>query len=256
MTHTMTAIMVAHNEERHVESAISGLLNQSDNDYEVVFVDDGSTDNTMNIVRDLAPKHWKLITNEKKMGSGASRNLAVEAARTEWLLVHDADDISVSNRIGMVREILDQNPDADIVAGQLSYLGSRRAAKGEPSEMASAATGFEARRLLSLGIMPVPHPAAALRRSAVLEVGGYTGHLRAQDLGLFIRMRDRQWVIDPRVHIMYRRPFVMSYGSHLVNSEWRKVVIADELGLDDDFDRSRTAWILSELRRIYRSYKS
>ncbi len=87
----VSVILTAFNEERFIENAIESVLNQTLNDFEIIVVNDGSTDNTLDIIENFDDSRLKLI-NHENMGPGASRNKALEKVVGEYVMYLDGDD--------------------------------------------------------------------------------------------------------------------------------------------------------------------
>lgn len=90
---TVSVIISVYNRENYIEECLLSVLEQSHKDFEIVLVDDGSTDNTLAICEALAEKEprIKIIKGEHK-GVSAARNLALDNAIGEYLFFLDSDD--------------------------------------------------------------------------------------------------------------------------------------------------------------------
>ena len=87
----VSVVMSVFNEEKYVKKAIESVINQTLEDIELIIVNDGSTDNTLNIINDFEDKRIKVIAQEN-MGPGASRNNAMQIADGEYIAFIDGDD--------------------------------------------------------------------------------------------------------------------------------------------------------------------
>lgn len=90
-----SVIMCAYNLEKIIDTAIKSVLGQSFDDYELIIVNDGSTDDTIGTLRKFEKKSKgkiRIIDNEKNMGLSASRNIAIKQARGEYIVHLDGDD--------------------------------------------------------------------------------------------------------------------------------------------------------------------
>ncbi|MBQ6100218.1 MAG: glycosyltransferase family 2 protein [Methanobrevibacter sp.] len=87
----ISVIMPVFNEEKYVANAIESVLNQTCDDFELIIVNDGSTDGTLNVIRDFDDDRIRLI-NQENLGPGASRNRALDIACGEYVMFLDGDD--------------------------------------------------------------------------------------------------------------------------------------------------------------------
>lgn len=108
----VTAIISAYNSARFITTAITGLLNQTWSNLEILVVDDGSTDDTSDVVNRLCANHnnIKLFTLSKNCGAYAARNFALKHATGDFIVNHDSDDWSHPQRIQLQVEYLTANP--------------------------------------------------------------------------------------------------------------------------------------------------
>lgn len=91
MTAKVSVILPVFNGERYIRKAIESVLNQTLTDFELIIVNDGSTDNTLNIINEFEDSRIVLISQEN-LGPGAARNSALEKATGEYVMYLDADD--------------------------------------------------------------------------------------------------------------------------------------------------------------------
>lgn len=90
----ISIITPTYNAEKYIEETIDSVINQSYTNWEMVIVDDGSTDGTVNIIRDYQDKYnkIKLIVLSKNQGAGIARNTAIEKANGRYIAFLDSDD--------------------------------------------------------------------------------------------------------------------------------------------------------------------
>lgn len=110
--------MAVRNGEATVEHAIRSISRQSFADWELIVIDDGSTDETTDIVRKMADKRMRLFRNEQSLGLAASLNKALSEAKGYFIARMDADDISFPYRLERQLYFLKHHPEVDLVGGQ------------------------------------------------------------------------------------------------------------------------------------------
>jgi glycosyltransferase involved in cell wall biosynthesis len=94
-TALVSIITPAYNCEKYIRETIESVLNQSYINWEIIIVNDYSTDNTLDIIRKFAAldDRIKYITNKKNLGAASSRNVATKAAKGDYIAFLDSDDI-------------------------------------------------------------------------------------------------------------------------------------------------------------------
>ena len=93
MSPKISVILSAYNEEKFIEKAIGSVTNQTLEDIEIIIINDGSTDNTLNIINGYAKEDSRIkVINQENIGLGASRNKGMKIASGEYVTFLDGDD--------------------------------------------------------------------------------------------------------------------------------------------------------------------
>ena len=120
----ISVILPAYNSEKYIKKAIESVLNQTFTDFELIIINDGSTDNTLNIINSFSDSRIRLI-NQENMGPGASRNRALRIARGRYIMYLDSDDWLCPNALEVAwREIT--RSDADMTFFQMINFDGER----------------------------------------------------------------------------------------------------------------------------------
>lgn len=119
----VSVIMSVYNEEDRVHRAIDSIFNQIYKDWELIIVDDASTDNTLKKIKNFIKKdnRVKIINNKKNIGLAASLNRAILLSKGEFIARMDADDISFNNRLKLQVNYLDKNKKVVVLGGGALY---------------------------------------------------------------------------------------------------------------------------------------
>ncbi len=99
MNPEVSVIVLAYNVEKYVARAIDSALRQTEQNIEVIVVDDGSTDKTLKIIKSFDDKRVKVLVNRKNCGQNFCTNLAIKSARGNWITRLDADDWYALDRL-------------------------------------------------------------------------------------------------------------------------------------------------------------
>ena len=174
MNPVVSVIVAARNEEQRVGSALKSVLMQSLQDFEVIVVDDASTDQTVEVLNTFARLDPRIVvlSTATRFGRAQARNWGIEKARAELIAILDADDFMMPTRLEeQVRYIQANN--AIGMLGTWAYYQLRESFIVEsrtPTDDAAL------RRKLSWGIMPFVHVSMMFKRELVLAAGGYIGY--------------------------------------------------------------------------------
>lgn len=118
-----TVIICGYNIEDYIERAIKSVLEQDYLNFELIVVNDGSTDKSLEKIQNCKSDKIRIINNEKNKGLGASRNIAVEAATGDYILYLDGDDTMYDNKtLSRINEIVERD-EADVTFFGVQYIG-------------------------------------------------------------------------------------------------------------------------------------
>ena len=121
----ITVIVCTYNRERLLQRALESIIAQSCKDWEIVVVDDGSTDTTealLNQYTDLCAQ-LTVISHDRNRGVSAARNTGVENANGRFVTFLDSDDQYASNHLDHRKKMLQQNPEVQFLHGGLEIVG-------------------------------------------------------------------------------------------------------------------------------------
>src|ERR1700761_3392427 len=109
-TPAITVLMPAYNAEKYIGEAITSVLQQTYTDFELLIVNDGSTDSTASIINNFIDERIVVI-NQPNMGVAAALNTGLEYARGKYIARFDADDVCYSYRLEKQIRFLQDNPE-------------------------------------------------------------------------------------------------------------------------------------------------
>ncbi|HNL04843.1 MAG TPA: glycosyltransferase family 2 protein, partial [Bacteroidia bacterium] len=106
-----SVIMPVYNRAELVKDSIASVLSQRFDDFELICIDDGSTDNTLDVLKEIANKdrRIKLISHQNK-GRCAARNNGINAASGEWIAFLDSDDYYLENHLSVMYQLIQNFP--------------------------------------------------------------------------------------------------------------------------------------------------
>jgi glycosyltransferase involved in cell wall biosynthesis len=170
----ISVVIPAFNAGRFIKRTVDSILAQTYRDYEVIVVDDGSTDDTGEVVKSYGSKVRYIY--QENAGDGPARNTGIRAARGEWIAFLDHDDEWLAEKLRLQFELLDRNRDLRwCSSNRYRSDGRRRAAVGNTEVIAKALGGrdyFENYfRATAKGICPIITTTIVVHRQVFEEVG-------------------------------------------------------------------------------------
>lgn len=195
MESLVSVVIPAHNSVRYIAVALDSILAQKHRPLEILVVDDGSTDSTVQMVRGYAPE-VRLIEQEQQ-GHPAARNVGIRAATGEFLGFLDHDDLWSPDKLELQLATFERNPNLDLVFGHIQNFFT--------PEMAP-----EERALLAVPLRPLPGllQGAMLARRLSFECVGLFSEERS--IGDFLDWYGRATVARMNIEmlpetVVYRR---------------------------------------------------
>ncbi len=123
---TISVIMPAYNAGRYMRDAIQSILSQTFSDFELLIINDGSTDSTEEIILSFKDPRIRYIKNKTNVGLSPTLNIGLENATGKYIARMDSDDISHARRFEKQVEFLDKNPDYGIVGCMYIVMDQER----------------------------------------------------------------------------------------------------------------------------------
>ncbi|NJK55609.1 MAG: glycosyltransferase family 2 protein [Pleurocapsa sp. SU_5_0] len=221
----VSVIIPAYNGDRYLAEAIDSVLQQTYQDYEIIVVDDGSTDHTAQVAQQYG-KTIRYLT-QTNQGVAASRNLGLAAALGDYIAFLDQDDILLPHKLSSQTALLDQDTDLGMVnSGWQIYRGNSISDCQDTAE-AAVKPWEQIPQLTSADLIiwkPVFLGAMLFRRNWLERVGGFNTSLeQTPDVDLVMRLAKigcpAAWV----------EQITVKYRQHETNASKNALLQAQEL---------------------------
>jgi glycosyltransferase involved in cell wall biosynthesis len=190
-----------------LEESLDSLLRQTDEDFTVLAVDDGSTDSSLSYLQSIRDPRLNVVT-QTHSGLTFTLNRMLHEVSTPWLMRHDADDIALPDRVKITKKAIEQFPDAGMFYSEARYyqngrtVGSFRVTRAAPTQL---------RQITNNGyLLAICHPTVTLNVNKTMALGGYRFDLHIEDIDLW-------WRMALKYNIRYI-PEVTTYFRHSLSS--------------------------------------
>lgn len=217
----VSVVMIFFNEERFLEEAVQSVYDQRLTDWELILVDDGSTDGSTAIARELAARDDRIYyvnhSGHENRGMSASRNLGVAKSTAPYIAFLDADDVWSPDKLTEQVDLLENMPDVAMVSGAIRYWYSWDPAATEEDFVLLTGGAAQERRIdppdAALWLQPLGRQANVgmdllVRRSVFDAAGGFEERFRGflEDQAFIIKVSLSYPIyISSRVWLRYRR---------------------------------------------------
>jgi len=184
---TVTVQMPVFNGENYLADAIQSILSQTYKDFEFIIIDDGSTDDSLNIINCYAHSDARIhVVSRENRGLGTTQQELVQLAQGEYIAQMDQDDISLPNRLELQVEFLESNPKVVVLGGACELIDSF---DRYITTLKMPLTNYDIQSHILGGHGAIAHPSAMMRSTHLKLIGGYNTKLNtAMDLDLWLRM--------------------------------------------------------------------
>jgi len=196
----VTVLLPVYNAEKYIKEAIESMLNQTFKDFELLIINDGSTDNSMKIITSFKDGRIRLTVNEKNEGLIFTLNRGIDLAQGKYIARMDADDISMPERLEKQVEFMDNNSDIGVVGTWTMTESKEKKFIGKYyARSAEIKAGF----LFSTSLA---HPTVMIKKEALGNFRYDANFKHAEDYDLWTRMADSvNFANLPEVLLIHRK---------------------------------------------------
>ena len=208
----VSMVMAVHNGERFLEEALENALAQSYADFELIIVNDGSSDSTKQILDQIQDNRVQVIHLERNQGAANALNLGISQARGDWIAIQDADDNSYPTRIEDQVNYIQEHPQ---LVGVGTWIKCISGDAEIPDSVYEGLTTWrnqhtsreEIRNIIYWGC-PLTHSSVMFSKDVFWEVGGYDPRFKiAYDYDLWLKLLEKgemekveRVLLDYRIH--------------------------------------------------------
>lgn len=206
-TPLISVIMPLYNAERFVGESIENVLRQTVGDFELIVIDDASTDASAEIARAYAAKDDRIVLMHNELNSGAARtrNRALDAARGKFITFMDADDLCSPERFAKQLAFFERHPQTDICGSYYTMFGTRGGGGNDELKIQVPLTHEEIQYQLFFGC-PFGMSSVMLRSEPFKRTGIRFRECMAEDYQLWVDLSEHLRMANiPEYLTFYRR---------------------------------------------------
>ncbi len=198
----VSVILPAYNGEKYLGQAIESMLNQTFNNFELIIINDGSTDSTEEIIKSYNDKRIKYIKTPKNLGLIKSLNIGIKNSQSEYIARMDQDDISFPYRLKKQVEYLDKHPEIIEVGSWAETINE----EGKHVGYYKPGCNFILIKYEMLFGNIMMHPSIMMRKDNIAAIGGYDdAAINVEDYDVHLKfLKNGQIAIMPDILIQYR----------------------------------------------------
>lgn len=249
----VSVLMSVYNSERFLKKAIDSVLYQSFNDFEFIIIDDGSTDNSLSILKSYSDPRIRIYSQENmglNKGLAKTFNLGIEKCKGKYIARMDSDDICDPKRLELQYNYLERNHDVSVLGTGVWYIDANGV---RLRKYLLCCNHKDIKSYLSQGKACIVHPSTMIRKNIFKKVGKYR-FSTCEDFDLWFRISKISKIVNLPNLLYYYRVLPQQWTkNHLIqNYLIRKEIISDRNinPLFDQLDFNRKAIINSEDNKL------
>lgn len=201
----VSVIIPVYNGEKTIRETIFSVLNQTYKNIELIVINDGSLDLTLNVIYTIKDSRLKVFSYEKS-GVSTSRNRGIERASGQFISFLDADDIWTPEKVEKQLKALQANPQASVAYSWVDYIDENGDFFRHGNHITMNGNAYKKmliQNILENGSNPL------IRRQALINVGNFDPSLKfAEDWDMWLRLASRyDFVTVPDADVLYRMSF-------------------------------------------------
>ncbi len=165
----VSVILPVYNAQDYISEAIESILNQTFQNFELILINDGSSDDSLEIINSYSDHRIRVI-NQKNKGLARSLNIGLAQANGKFIARMDADDISLANRLEVQVRFLEKNPHIKLVGSAVDLIDKN-------GHLICSDVSFTGNSFLKWFLKnkgnPFKHPTVLFHKEVAINVGGY-----------------------------------------------------------------------------------
>jgi glycosyltransferase EpsE len=241
--------LITYNRSKYIEESIGSVLQQSFQDWELIIVDDASTDDTENIIKNYIKqdKRIKYYKNKTNLGIVKSRNLALKKSSGKYIAVLDSDDVWCDkNKLKKQIDFLEKNKDYVLVGGGVVLIDE----KGNKIGKIKNKTYNSKIKSNILYKNQISHSSVLFKKKDVLKVGGYDESLKVgEDYDLWLRLGLKGKFANLSENVLKYR-----IHSGNISSKRRRVAFENNIKIIKKYKKGYKNYYLALFRRKLRYF--
>ncbi|KSU84876.1 Glycosyltransferase, GT2 family [Fictibacillus enclensis] len=191
----VSVVMPVYNGEVYLRESVDSVLNQTYKHFELIVVNDGSTDRTKDILNSLNDDRIKIIHLENNGGAANALNMGIKEAKGEWIAIQDADDISLPNKLEEQIRYIRKHKDVTAVGSLIECISGHAEVSRRNLQIEATRNHLSSKEHINayrFYLNPFCHGSVLFSKSIFDQIGGYDLQYKiCYDYDLWLRMLER-----------------------------------------------------------------
>lgn len=201
-----SVVIPLYNKELSIKNTIQSVLNQTFQDFEIVVVNDGSTDNSLHVLKEIDDTRIRII-NKTNGGVSSARNRGIKEAKYEWIAFLDGDDLWMENHLEILKDMIEAHPTDKVFTTSFVFSDNKFVSEKGNSFSCTRVENFCKASLSHFNKTIMWTSVVCVHKKVFDNVVAFnTNYIRGEDVDLWIRISKRYDIIyTDKVTAIYRK---------------------------------------------------
>ena len=182
-----TVVIPLYNKEKYIRRAVDSVLSQNYENFELIIINDGSTDKSLEQLKDITDSRMRII-NQINAGVGAARNKGFENSKYQWIALLDADDMWKSNHLNELSKIIESYPLSGMVSTKVCLKNTDSKVLSVDSSLGSNIKSIDYFYEASKDLTVIHSSSVCINKKVYNEIGGFSDYKMGEDLEYWARI--------------------------------------------------------------------
>lgn len=182
-----TVVIPLYNKEKYIRRAVDSVLSQNYENFELIIINDGSTDKSLEQLKDITDSRMRII-NQINTGVGAARNKGFENSKYQWIALLDADDMWKPNHLNELSEIIESYPLSGMVSTKVCLKNTDSKVLSVDSSLGSNIKSIDYFYEASKDLTVIHSSSVCINKKVYNEIGGFSDYKMGEDLEYWARI--------------------------------------------------------------------
>jgi len=231
----VSVVVPCYNHEKYVKETIESIVNQTYKNIELIVIDDGSIDNSVKIIQELANKYNFTFIHRPNKGLSATLNEGIKLSKGKYFCVCASDDMYMPDKIEKQVEFMENTTESNIagVAGYVCLIKKGKVVKLLKKKYTMEKYSFQ--DILKHKFY-LPAPTSFFRRDILIKVGGFDEDTSLEDWAIYLKLTYNGYLLIrlPYVMVYYRR-HKSNYSNDIKNMDYARKKLLSKYRMCDGF---------------------
>tara|TARA_Y100001968_G_scaffold100812_1_gene90745 strand:- start:18887 stop:19858 length:972 start_codon:yes stop_codon:yes gene_type:complete len=231
---SLTYLIPVYNSSKWLKEVYLSLVNQTCNKFKIIFIDDGSSDGSQDIIKNFMVNDNRIrLIATKHSGIVNALNAGIKETKTDWIIRLDSDDICYKRRTEEILKVIQlKKRNIALISSNVNYIDKNSNIIGKSKKTNSKLIKYK----LLAGMNTIYHPSVTIKKSALIELNGYREKYKhAEDYDLWLRLVDKY-----KIYHINKRLIGYRVHQNQITQKYRNLSLRNRLNALEDYIKNKS----------------